>query len=220
MIKIISDIHPEDIEKNSFAIIDSEVPEPRPFDKDEWKIARRLIHTSADFELLSLLRFHPDAVCNGIDALLSGCMIITDTEMAKMGITSERMNRLNCRPECFINHSRVKETAVSKKITRAYAAVDYALPYINGVIYAVGNAPTALIRLLQLIREKKCRPSLIVGMPVGFVNAAESKELLSMQKDVPFITITGRKGGSALAACVVNQLAESALMKKEKQGSI
>lgn len=220
MIEIRTDINPKDIEKKSFAIIESEVPEPRAFDGDEWKIARRLIHTSADFELLSMLRFHPEAVNKGIDALLSGCMIVTDTEMARMGITSGRMNRLCCRIQCFINFKQVKETALSKRITRASAAVDYALPYLDGVIYAVGNAPTALIRLLQLISEKKCRPSLIIGMPVGFVNAAESKGMLIMQKDVPFITITGRKGGSTLAACVVNQLAESALMKKEKQGSI
>ncbi|MBA3037872.1 MAG: precorrin-8X methylmutase [Desulfobacterium sp.] len=217
MINLGAGINPEDIEKKSFAIIDSEVPEPRPFQNDEWKIARRLVHTSADFELLSLLCFHPDAVTKGIEALLSGCTIVTDTEMARMGITSGRMNRLSCHPECFINNEQVKENALAKKTTRASAALDYSLPYLDGGIYVVGNAPTALIRLLQLVNENKCRPALIVGMPVGFVNAAESKELLIMQKDVPFITITGRKGGSALAACVVNQLAELALMKKEKK---
>jgi precorrin-8X/cobalt-precorrin-8 methylmutase len=107
----------------------------------------------------------------------------------------------------------VKEKAQQEGSTRASAAVDYALPRLNGGIYVVGNAPTALLALIRRIKEGKCRPALIVGMPVGFVNAAESKELLMEQKDIPYITIQGRKGGSALAASVVNQMAELALEK-------
>jgi precorrin-8X/cobalt-precorrin-8 methylmutase len=205
---------PDAIEKQSFAIIESEVPEPRPFSGDEWLVLRRMIHTSADFELLSLVHFHSDAIAKGVEALLKSCLIVTDTEMARMGITSRRMNQLECSVTCYMNLPEVKEKALGEKTTRASAAVDYALPRLNGSIYVVGNAPTALLRLLKWIGEGKCKPALIVGVPVGFVNAAESKEALISQKETPSITIKGRKGGSALAASVINQLAEIALAKR------
>jgi len=143
-----------------------------------------MIHTTADFDLLSLVSFHSDAIESGINSLIKGCTIVTDTEMSRMGITSKRMDRLGCRVECYISASEVKEKASRNHITRASAAVG------------------------------ECKPSLIVGMPVGFVNAAESKELLINQDMIPFITIRGRKGGSALAASVINELAEMSLEKK------
>lgn len=204
-------IKPYEIEERSFEIIDSEVPEPRPFEGAQWEIVRRMIHTSADFEMLSLVKFHPSAVDAGIKALLDGCIVVTDTNMARAGITSGRMDRLGCRVECFMKDERVRQIASDQGITRAHAAVDLACPHLDGGIYVVGNAPTALMRLLDYVKEKRCSPSLIVGMPVGFVNAAESKDALMMQEDVPYITIKGRKGGSALAAAVVNQLAVIAL---------
>jgi precorrin-8X/cobalt-precorrin-8 methylmutase len=209
-------VEPGAIENKSFAIIDSEVPEPRPFSGNEWLIVRRMIHTSADFELLSLVEFHPDAIREGIQTLLNGCLIITDTEMARMGITSRRMELLGCSVECYMNEKNVIERAGKDGITRASAAVDYALPKLNGSIFVVGNAPTALMALIDRLRDEKSRPALIVGMPVGFVNAAESKDLLIEQTDIPFISIRGRKGGSPLAATVVNQLAEIALELKAK----
>jgi precorrin-8X/cobalt-precorrin-8 methylmutase len=202
---------PEEIEGRSFEIIESEVPEPRPFEGEEWLVVRRMIHTSADFELLSLVAFHPRAVENALTALTEKALVITDTEMARMGITSRRMEALGCRVECHINAPEVKERAMREGTTRASAAVGHCLPRLDGAIYVVGNAPTALMRLLEVIRDGKCRPALIVGMPVGFVNAAESKDALMQQTGVPYITIRGRKGGSALAATVVNQLAEIAL---------
>ena len=211
MANILKPVVAGEIEKKSFAIIDSEVPEPRPFSGDEWRIVRRMIHTTADFELLSLVRFHPHAVKKGVAALGSGCLIVTDTEMACRGITSGRMDRLGCRVTCFIRFAEVAAKAGRENTTRAAAAVDHVLPDLDGAIYVVGNAPTALVRLLKRTAENRCRPALVVGMPVGFVNAAESKELLVMQQRVPFVTISGRKGGSALAASVVNQLAEIAL---------
>jgi precorrin-8X/cobalt-precorrin-8 methylmutase len=204
-------IEPGDIERRSFAIIESEVPEPRAFAGNEWRIVRRMIHTTADFEFLSLVRFHPDAVRSGVEALSRGCRIVTDTEMARVGITPGRMERLGCRVECYMGDSEVKQKAQKEKTTRAFAAVDYALSRVDRGIYVVGNAPTALLGLLAWIEKGKCNPALIVGMPVGFVNASESKEMLAKQAQVPYITIQGRKGGSALAACVVNQLAEMAL---------
>ncbi|MBW1943481.1 MAG: precorrin-8X methylmutase [Deltaproteobacteria bacterium] len=210
-----SSLNPGNIEKKSFAIIESEVPEPRPFQGEEWQVVRRMIHTTADFELLSMVKFHPNAIKSGVGALKSGCLVITDTEMACMGIPMRRMQPLGCRVKCYINDPDVIENAQREKSTRASAAVDHVLSRLNGGIYVVGNAPTALLRLLKRLKEGKCNPALIIGMPVGFVNAAESKEMLIGQAGIPYITIKGRKGGSAIAACVINQMAEIALEKKQ-----
>jgi precorrin-8X/cobalt-precorrin-8 methylmutase len=207
-------IPPREIEERSFAIIESEVPDPKPFAGEEWLIARRLIHTSADFDLLRNLCFHPRAVQAGVDALKRGGFIVTDTEMARVGMTRRRLESLGSTVECYINHPDVVASAEREGSTRSAAAVDHAVARITGAIVAVGNAPTALLRLLQRMEKGDCRPALIVGMPVGFVNAEESKELLILQKETPYITIRGRKGGSNLAAAVINQLAEIALEKK------
>jgi precorrin-8X/cobalt-precorrin-8 methylmutase len=207
-------LEPGEIEKRSFAIIDAETPEPRPFEGKEWRVVRRMIHTTADFELLSLVRFHPDAVRKGMTALKKGCLVVTDTEMAHMGIPERRMAPLGCRVECYIGDPSVKEKALREKTTRALAAVDSVIHRLDGGIYVVGNAPTALLRLLEWMDKGKCNPALIVGMPVGFVNAVESKALLMEQTTIPYITIAGRKGGSALAACVINQLAEMVLEER------
>lgn len=201
----------DDIEARSFAVIESEVGHTRPFHGAEWLLVRRMIHTSADFELLDLVRFHPEAVTAGIDALKNGCIVITDTEMARAGISSARTERLGCRVQCCMREPLVAELATRNGTTRAAAAVDYVAPELNGAVYAVGNAPTALLRLLELVRAGACTPALIVGMPVGFINAEESKDLLIRQERIPYVTIRGRKGGSPLAAATVNQLAILAL---------
>tara|TARA_Y100001954_G_scaffold239216_1_gene312027 strand:- start:13214 stop:13864 length:651 start_codon:yes stop_codon:yes gene_type:complete len=197
---------PEEIEAESFRIIDSEVPEPRIFEGEKWQIVRRMIHTTADFDLLNLVRFHDDAVANGIKALQNKAVIVTDTEMAKRGIPVRRTDPLGCTIHCLINDERVVQRAKNEGITRAKAAVDVAVQELKPDIYVIGNAPTALIRLVEHIDEGMAPPELVVGMPVGFVNAAESKALL-MSRDIPYIAIEGRKGGSALAACVINALA-------------
>jgi len=197
---------PEDIEAESFRIIDSEVPEPRLFDGGKWQIVRRMIHTTADFEMIDLVRFHEKAVNNGIEVLQNGATIVTDTEMAKRGIPVRRMDPLGCAVQCLMNDERVVERAKADGITRAKAAIDIAVKEIKPQIYVVGNAPTALIRLVEWFDQGIATPALVVGMPVGFVNAAESKALL-MSRDIPYISIEGRKGGSALAASVVNALA-------------
>lgn len=201
---------PEDIEAESFRIIDSEVPEPRPFAGAQWEIVRRMIHTTADFEMLELVRFHVNAVENGLDALRGGAVIVTDTEMAKRGIPVRRLDPLGCTVRCLMNDNRVVARAKAEGITRAKAAVDVAVAEIKPEIYVVGNAPTALIRLVEHVDAGLEPPKLVVGMPVGFVNAAESKALL-MSRDIPYISVEGRKGGSALAASVVNALAVLAL---------
>ncbi len=202
---------PAEIERRSFEIIDAEVPEPRPYKGAQWEIVRRLIHTTADFELLSLVRFHPKAVEAGLNALRSGCHIVTDTQMAKKGIPYRRLDPLGCVSACFMNDPEAAARANRENITRALAAMDKAAGIEGPVIHVIGNAPTALLRLLELVERGRVAPELIVGMPVGFVNAAESKALLMAQTEIPYIAIEGRKGGSALAAATVNALAEIAL---------
>ncbi len=202
---------PAEIEARSFAVIDAEVPEPRPFSGLEWEIVRRMIHTTADFELLNLARIHPKAVENGLNALRSGCAVVTDTEMARKGMPVRRLDPLGCRALCWMNDPEVAARAKAGGITRARAAMDKAAELAGPVVVVIGNAPTALLRLLELVKEGKFQPALVAGMPVGFVNAAESKDLLLAEPAIPSITIKGRKGGSALAACVVNALAEIAL---------
>ena len=206
-------MRPEEIERLSFSIIDREVPKPRPFEGDEWKVVRRMIHSTADFELLKLVRFHPEAIQKGLEAIKKGCLIVTDTEMARSGIGRGRLRRWGCKIECLIGDERVRKEAEVKGTSRASAAVDLVSERINGGIYVIGNAPTALMRLLDLIEGGMCVPALVVGIPVGFVNASESKERLIAQTKVPYITVKGRKGGSALAASVVNALAEIALSR-------
>ena len=204
-------ITPGEIERRSFEIIESEVPEPRPYRGIEWQIVRRMIHASADFELLGLVRFHPKAVEAGIESLSRGCTVVTDTKMARYGISPGRMAELACKVECYVDKEEVIETAKSQGITRAMAAVEFASSRMNGAILVVGNAPTALIKIMELVEGGRIKPSLIVGMPVGFVNVIEAKERLMSQDHIPYITVVGRKGGSPLACAVVNQLATIAL---------
>lgn len=202
---------PEQIEQGSFAIIDREVPEPRPFQGPSWTVVRRMIHASADFELLTLTRIHPRAVDQGVAALQSGVRVITDTEMVRAGITARRMQELGTSVRCFLNEPGVIEDAGERNLTRSAVAVEKACQTRDHPIFVIGNAPTALFRLLELIRDGRAEPALIIGMPVGFVGAAESKEQLMELERVPWITVRGRKGGSPLAAACLNGLAELAL---------
>lgn len=202
---------PEDIERQSFAVIDAETPNPRPYRGPEWAIARRLVHATADFDLLNHLRFTPDAVGAGLAALRAGGSIFTDTAMAEAGIPLRRLEGLGCTVTCLLRLPGVPEAAKARGSTRSLAAVQIAGERLHKAIVAIGNAPTALLGLLALMEERAdIRPALVVGMPVGFVNAAESKELLQ-KYDIPSITIQGRKGGSPLAAATINALAELAL---------
>ena len=196
---------PDEIEALSFKIIEEEAGQHN-FSADQWAIVRRMIHTSADFEYINSVRFHPQAIQAGLEAMLEGNPIYTDTHMARSGISRQRLDSFNISVHCLIADPRVVALAGQNSITRAQAAVDLVASELDGSIYVVGNAPTALLRLIQLIQEEGLRPALIVGLPVGFVNAAESKEAL-LNVDVPYITNVGRKGGSNLAASVVNALA-------------
>jgi precorrin-8X/cobalt-precorrin-8 methylmutase len=205
---------PQEIEDQSFAIIDAEA-QPHDFDHRHWQVVRRVIHTSADFEWQGMMRFHPEAIPLGIAAIRQGRPIITDTNMARVGIRSRDLARFGGEVRCYMTDPRVADRAAAEGITRAKAAVDLAAEEMTGGIYVVGNAPTALLRLLELAAEDKdapakdapakAAPALVIGLPVGFVNAAESKAAL-MESDLPFIANIGRKGGSNVAAAVVNAL--------------
>ena len=196
---------PQEIENLSFKIIEQEAGD-HAFSDDQWPIVRRMIHTSADFEYMNTIRFYPDAVKTGIKAIQQGCQIFTDTNMARVGIRKKEINEFGGKVSCLIADKDVANMAKEKGTTRALAAVDMACDRMKGGIYVVGNAPTALLRLIGLIKEKKASPALVIGFPVGFVNAAESKDEL-MTLDFPYITNKGRKGGSNLAAAIVNALA-------------
>lgn len=196
---------PAEIEALSFSIIDQEAGE-HGFPADRWTVVRRMIHTSADFDYLESVRFHPDAVEAGIRALRAGRTVVTDTNMARAGIRRKAVQDFGGSLECLIDDPTVAHAARDSGCTRAMAAVDAAIPLMRDGIYVVGNAPTALLRLIELIRDGKARPALVVGLPVGFVNAAESKAMLVEATGVPFISNAGRKGGSNVAAGVVNAL--------------
>lgn len=197
---------PEDIERMSFAIIDAEAP-PHQWDAAAWSVVRRMIHTTADFEYVTSVRMHPQALASGVRAIQAGCTIFTDTNMAAAGIGARRLAPHGAKVQCLMGDPAVADAAAQSGTTRAYAAVDAVLERLGGNIYVVGNAPTALLRLVEHINAGRARPALVVGLPVGFVNAAESKDAL-VRTDSPFIAALGRKGGSAVAASVINALAE------------
>ncbi len=191
-----SKIKGQGIEDLSFKIIDKEAGD-HGFDSLTWPIVRRMIHTSADFEYIKTIRFHEKAIGAGIEAIKKDCSIITDTNMAKAGIRNAA--------QCLIKDKDVAKIATDNNLTRAEAAVNKACDIMDGSIYVIGNAPTALLCLIDLIKSGKAKPALVIGFPVGFVNAAESKyELIEM--DYPYISNVGRKGGSNIAASIVNAL--------------
>lgn len=202
---------PHEIEAKSFAIIDAEAG-PHNFGPDEWKIVRRMIHTTADFEYMQMVRISNNAVAAGIKAIRNGCTVITDTNMAKTGIRKDLLAGFGSRCECLMADPRVAEQATERGVTRARVAVEKAAHMMENGIYVVGNAPTALLHLLDMINNKAANPALVVGLPVGFVNAAESKAAL-VETKIPYISNVGRKGGSNVAASVINALV---LIAKDK----
>lgn len=195
---------PQQIEQKSFAIIDEEAG-PHDFTPAQWTIVRRMIHTSADFEYKTNVRFHPKAVEVGVDVIRNGGRLFTDTNMAKTGIRAASIKQYGGDVICLMASATVARQAEAAATTRAEAAVDAVADQLDQAIYVVGNAPTALLRLINLIKAGKPGPALIIGLPVGFVNAAESKAAL-LELDVPYISNIGRKGGSNVAAAVVNAL--------------
>jgi precorrin-8X/cobalt-precorrin-8 methylmutase len=200
---------PQEIEAESFRRIDAQVG-AHDFSAAVWPVVRRMIHTTGDLGYLQTVRVHPQAVAAGVEALRRGRPVGTDTRMLLAGISSGRLSRLGVEPFCILEDPVVGEAAAREGTTRTAAGLELALPKLAGAIVAIGNAPTALLRLLELLAAGAPAPALVVGLPVGFVNAAESKEALSRQ-NCPFITALGPKGGSAVAAAVINALAVMAL---------
>jgi precorrin-8X/cobalt-precorrin-8 methylmutase len=200
---------PQEIEAESFRRIEALAGSHR-FPPEVWGVVRRMIHTSGDFDYLKTVRCHPQAITAGLEALRRGRLVGTDTRMLQAGISTGRLSRLGVEVICLMDHPEVAQEAARQGTTRAAVAMERALPRLAGGIVAIGNAPTALLRLLDLLAGGAPSPALIVGLPVGFVNAAEAKEALTRQ-NCPYITALGIKGGSALAASVVNALALMAL---------
>lgn len=176
-------------------------------------VVKRVIHTTADFDYAETLRFTPDAVALGVRALQKGVPIVTDTNMAKAGISKPSLARLGMQVHCFMADEAVAQRARHNGTTRAVAAMQYAAETLPGALLAVGNAPTALLEIADLI-EQGLRPALVVGVPVGFVNVVESKQRLMQvceSAGVPAIAAMGRKGGSNVAAAICNALLYTAL---------
>lgn len=194
------------IEDSSFAIIDSEAG-PHSFTLDQWEIVRRVIHATADFEYKNLVSFHANALEAGIEALRAGCPILVDVKMIQAGLNEDRLAAYGCVVQSYISDSDVIEMAKKNNSTRAIEAMRKAhrLGKLNGAIVAIGNAPTALLETVRLIKDENAHPAMIIGVPVGFVSAAESKEALISQS-IPYIVSHGRKGGSTIAVSIIHAL--------------
>lgn len=197
-------VNPMDIEKRSFEIISSEL-NGVVLDEEKAPIIKRVIHTTADFEYVDNMYFSEGVVERAIKALKKGAAIVTDTNMVKSGINKAAVARLGCEVYCFMADEDVAKSAKDQGVTRAAVCMEKAVELQKPVIIAVGNAPTALIRLDELMKEGKINPELIIGVPVGFVNVVESKKLI-INSGADAIIARGRKGGSNVAAAIVNAL--------------
>ena len=204
---------PMEIEQRSFAII-TELLGDRVLAPENELVIKRVIHTTADFDYADTLYFSPDAVERAKAAIRAGATIVTDTQMAFSGINKKAAAKFGCEVCCFMSDEDVAREAREQGTTRAHVSMDKAARLDRHTIFAIGNAPTALIRLRELIDAGALKPALIIGVPVGFVNVVASKELI-METDVPCIVARGRKGGSNVAACIVNALL---YMLDEKRG--
>lgn len=202
---MIENIKPMDIEKRSFAII-TELLGERKLDPENELVIKRAIHTSADFDYAENLVFSPGAVKAGIAALRAGCDIVTDTQMARAGINKTILATLGGEVHCFMADEDVAQEAKARGVTRALVSMEKAAKLTKPCIFAIGNAPTALLSLQSLMDAGKLSPPLIIGVPVGFVNVVESKELIIDKASAPYIVARGRKGGSNIAAAICNAM--------------
>ena len=200
----LENVKPMDIEAKSFDIITEELGDTKLIPGTEL-IVKRCIHTSADFDYATNLCLSDHVVDIALEAIKNGACIVTDTQMAKAGINKKVLSRYGGEVYCFMSDEDVAEIARKNGTTRATASMDKAASLDKKLIFAIGNAPTALVRLYELIQDGKLKPELIIGVPVGFVNVVQSKEII-MEADVPYIVARGRKGGSNIAACICNAL--------------
>ena len=200
----LQNVLPADIEKRSMEIIGEELGQIH-IDEEKLDIVKRVIHTSADFDYARTLLFSEGVVEKALEALKKGATIVTDTNMACTGINKMGLNKLGAKAVCVMADADVAARAKEASQTREAACMEKACEIEGPVIIAVGNAPTALVRLDELVKEGKIKPELVIGVPVGFVNVVESKEII-MQTGVPYIVARGRKGGSNVAAAICNAL--------------
>lgn len=200
----LEEVLPQEIERRSFEIITKEL-NGRTFPKEQDSIIKRVIHTSADFDYADNLCFSENAVSLAKAAIENGACIVTDTQMAKSGINKKSLARYGGEVFCFMSDEDVAAEAKKRSVTRAAISMEKAADLKRDIIVAVGNAPTALVKLYELIKEGRMKPKLIIGVPVGFVNVVQAKELI-MTAGVPYIVARGRKGGSNVAAAICNAL--------------
>jgi precorrin-8X/cobalt-precorrin-8 methylmutase len=198
-------IQPDAIEAESFRIIDAEMG-PHEFSVIEWPVVRRAVHSTADFELGRSMVFHPRAVEAGVAAIRKGADVVADVQMIQAGISASYLAEFGGRVLCYMADLDVAAKARTEGTTRAMQCMRKAAREAPGAIYAIGNAPTALLELVRLVEDGEANPALIIGVPVGFVSAAESKEQLRRQGLVPYITNRGRKGGTPVAVSITNAL--------------
>jgi precorrin-8X/cobalt-precorrin-8 methylmutase len=196
----------QSIEDKSMEIIENEIGS-HPYSIDEWPIVRRVIHSTADFDFArqNMIIFHKNSISNGINALKNGCNIIVDVNGVIGGLNKENLKEYGNKAICNISEPKIVEEAKKLNKTRAQTSMRMAASEMNGGVVVIGNAPTALVEVIQMIRENVTRPALVIGIPVGFVCAVESKEELQTV-DIPYITNKGRKGGSPCASAIVNAL--------------
>ena len=197
-------VAPAEIEQRSMEIITAELGE-RSFPPEVLPVVKRVIHTTADFDYAGNLVFSPGAVERGIEAVRNGCTIVTDTQMAWSGVNKRVLEKFGGRAVCFMSDPDVAAEAKERGETRATVSMERAAQLEGPLVLAIGNAPTALVRACEHIEEGKMAPALVIGVPVGFVNVVESKELL-LTMDTPHIVARGRKGGSNVAAAICNAL--------------
>lgn len=197
-------VKPEEIEKRSFEIITKEL-QGRTFPEMQDSVVKRAIHTSADFDYADTLCFTKNCVPNAVKALQNGACIVTDTQMGRAGIHKQSLYRFGGEAYCFMADEEVAAEAKQRGVTRACVSMERAAALHKPLIFAIGNAPTALVRVYELIQEGKLNPELVIGVPVGFVNVVEAKELI-LTLPVPSIVARGRKGGSNVAAAICNAL--------------
>ena len=197
-------VAPADIERRSMEIITVELGE-RTFPAEQLPILKRVIHTTADFDYADNLVFTPGAVAAGLAAIQAGCVIVTDTQMARAGVNKKVLERFGGEALCFMSDPDVAAEAKARGVTRATVSMERAAALTRPLILALGNAPTALVRACELMKKGALKPALVIGVPVGFVNVVESKELLRTMPGEHIVAL-GRKGGSNVAAAICNAL--------------
>ncbi len=199
-------VRPQDIEKRSFAIISKELEEKGiVLSKEQELVTKRAIHTSADFDYAKTMTYSAHAVGIAKKLIQNGADIVTDTNMALAGVNKKELAKYGGEAHCFMAEEEVAKIAKGRGVTRAAVSMEKAAQIEKPVIFAIGNAPTALIELYEMIQSGKYRPAFIIGVPVGFVNVEAAKDLI-LKTDVPYIINRGRKGGSNIAAAICNAL--------------